>query len=218
MNLTWFEFSYTRRNNRKLRDVTASLVGWQRNMSSSNSRALFQIKWETLALRSSTRHRNKVKPPTEANSSPLQNKTSPLGFSVHNEPFSCDSVQSPTYDCHTLNSYNICLCGTTESIQRVDGVTMETFCFVTFFLLRSPQDYRHNGRQCYGCHSAPTVLNEPPAELHVLFIGASTRVFFAVWHLCKHPESQGLEKGKNGFKSGKTTHFLLFFSVSRSEK
>lgn len=55
------------------------------------------------------------------------------GFSVHNEPFSCDSVQSLTYDSHSLNSYNICLCGTTESIQRVDGTTMETFCFVSVF-------------------------------------------------------------------------------------
>lgn len=55
------------------------------------------------------------------------------GFSVHKEPFSCDSAQSLTYDCHSLNSYNICLCGTTKSIQRVDSTTMETFCFVRFF-------------------------------------------------------------------------------------
>lgn len=136
MNLTWFEFSDTRSNNWKLRDVTASFDLYTDrfwNMSLSKSRPLFQIKWETLALRSLRRHWNKVKPPTEANSSPLQNKTSPLGFGLHNELFSCDSVQSLTYDCHSLNSYNICLCGTTESIQRVDGTTMETFCFVSFF-------------------------------------------------------------------------------------
>ncbi len=39
--------------------------------------------------------------------------------------------QSPPYGCHSLNSYNICLCQTTEFIQRINNKTMATFHFAT---------------------------------------------------------------------------------------
>lgn len=35
--------------------------------------------------------------------------------------------QSPPYGCHSLNSYNICLCQTTEFIQCINNETMATF-------------------------------------------------------------------------------------------
>lgn len=38
-----------------------------------------------------------------------------------------DSVKSPPYGCHSLNSYNICLCETTECIQWINNKTMATF-------------------------------------------------------------------------------------------
>lgn len=38
-----------------------------------------------------------------------------------------DLVQSPPYGCHSLNSYNICLCWTTEFIQHINNKTMATF-------------------------------------------------------------------------------------------
>lgn len=38
-----------------------------------------------------------------------------------------DSVKSPPYGCHSLNTYNICLCETTECIQWINNKTMATF-------------------------------------------------------------------------------------------
>lgn len=98
------------------------------------------------------------------------------------------------------------------------------------FLLRSLQDYQHNGRQCCGCHSALTVLNEPPAELHVLggFIGALTRVFSPLdisvnIHPGRVREAQvsvtrERKKKKVALIRKNKTFFFLFFSVSRSTK
>lgn len=78
-----------------------------------------------------------------------------------------NSWQSPPYGCHSLNSYNICLCQTTEFIQCINNKTMATFHPATRLSAQCDAVWRLS-KHSTECTDWTELVIKPTAELHTV--------------------------------------------------